>query len=71
MNLSNPIKNQKLRGIVLGNYCWNFKLALPGTLIQKIEQCNRSYVRYNKVTLKRPTFSQNIHTKRKNPNPNQ
>ncbi|CAG8822773.1 27103_t:CDS:1, partial [Dentiscutata erythropus] len=49
-----------------GNYCWNFELSLPGKLIETIEHCNRSYVRYSlKATLKRPTFSQNIHTKRK------
>ncbi|CAG8559734.1 3075_t:CDS:2 [Diversispora eburnea] len=49
-----------------GNYCWDFELALPGTLIETIEQCNKSYVRYNlKATLKRPTFAQNLHTKRK------
>ncbi|CAG8589644.1 11213_t:CDS:2 [Diversispora eburnea] len=48
------------------NYCWNFELILPGTLKETIEKCNRSYIRYNlKATLKRPTFSQNIHTKRK------
>ncbi|CAG8488494.1 5165_t:CDS:2 [Diversispora eburnea] len=49
-----------------GNYSWNFELALPGTLIETIEQCNRSYVRYNlKATLKRPIFAQNLRTKRK------